>query len=128
MISSRVHRGFSLVEMLVSLFILSLAGTFATFVVGTIKTTRDSTFENMAFHIADSKLDELRALGYDALPAAGAFSDPQLVNLPNGQASTSLSVWNAETTQVAAGVSWRSSDGSTRIVSLTTLITKTGGL
>jgi hypothetical protein len=114
--------------MLVSLFIVSLTVAFATLVVGAIKTTRDATYENVAFHIADSKLDELRALGYSSLPAEGSFSDPALATLPQGQASTSLSVWNAETTKAAAGVSWRASDGTTRVVSLTTLITKTGGL
>lgn len=114
--------------MLISLFILSLAATFATLVVGTIKTTRDSTYENIASHIADSKLDELRALGYAALPLSGPFSDPLLAKIPQGQASTSLSVWNAETTEVLVGVSWRGADGSTRVISETTLITKTGGL
>jgi Tfp pilus assembly protein PilV len=117
-----------LVELLVSVLIISVAVAFSTLVVGAIKTTRDSTYENVAFHIANAKLDELRALGYSALPAAGAFSDPQLASIPEGQASTSLSVWNAETTKAAVDVSWRSANGSTRIVSLTTLITKTGGL
>lgn len=123
-----MRRGFSLVEMLVSLLIISVAVAFSTLVVGAIKTTRDSTFENIASHIAASKLDELRALGYDALPAAGPFDDAGLASLPQGQASTSITVWNAETAQTAVGVSWRSADGSTRVISLMTLITQTGGL
>ncbi len=114
--------------MLLALFIMSLTAVFVTFVAGTIKTARDAAYENAASHIANSKLSELRAAGYDALPASGAFSDSGLATLPDGQASTTITVWNAKTKQVVAGVSWRSSNGSTRVVSLATLITQVGGL
>ncbi len=117
-----------MIEMLVALFIMSVAVAFVTIVVGTIKVTRDSTYENSAFRIADNKLDELRALGYAALPAGGLFSDTELSNLPQGAASTSITDWNAKTKRVTAGVSWRGADNLTHIVSLTTLITQTGGL
>ena len=117
-----------MVEMLVALFIMSVTVAFVTIVVGTIKVTRDATYENIAFRIADTKLDELRAGGYAALPANGSFSDPDLASLPQGSASTSVAVLNAKTKQVAAGVSWQGADNRTRSVSLTTLITQTGGL
>ncbi|MEK7086216.1 MAG: prepilin-type N-terminal cleavage/methylation domain-containing protein [Patescibacteria group bacterium] len=124
----RKSSGFTLVEMLMALFIMSVTAVFVTFVAGTIKTARDSGYENIAFHIASSKLDELRAGGYAALPADGSFSDPGLASIPNGQASTSITVWNTKTKQVVAGISWRSANGSTRVVSLTTLVTQVGGL
>ncbi|MDD2657651.1 MAG: prepilin-type N-terminal cleavage/methylation domain-containing protein [Candidatus Pacebacteria bacterium] len=121
-------RGFTLVEIVVALFILSAAIVFAALVIGTIKVTRDSAFENVAFRIADNKVNELRALGYAALPASGAFSDPQIANLPQGEASTTITVWNAKTKQVVAGVSWLGAEGRTRSVSITTLVTESGGL
>lgn len=114
--------------MLISILILSVTVAFVTIVIGTIKVSRDAAYENAAFRIADNKLDEFRAAGYGALPAGGAFSDPELASLPEGTASTSISDWNAETKQVVAGVSWRDADGRIRSVSLTTLITETGGL
>lgn len=117
-----------MIEMLVALFIMSVAVAFVTIVTGTIKVTRDSTYENIAFRIADNKLDELRAGGYAVLPASGSFSDTELSSLPQGVASTSITVLNAKTKQVTAGVSWRGADNLTRFVSLTTLITQTGGL
>lgn len=117
-----------MIEMLIALFIMSIAVAFATIVIGTIKTTREVAYENAAFRIANSKLDELRAGGYANLPASGSFSSPELVDLPQGAASTSITVWNAKTKQVAAGVSWRDADGLTRVVSLTTLVTEAGGL
>ena len=84
--------------------------------------------ENAAFRIANSKLAELRALGYAALPASSPFFVSELADLPQGTASTSITSWNAKTKQVAAGVSWRGSDGLVHVVSLTTRITESGGL
>lgn len=114
--------------MLVALFIMSLTLVFVMIVAGTIKTTRDSAYENIAFRIADSKLGELRALGYAALPTSGPFSTPELASIPQGTASTSVTIRNAKTKEVRAGVSWRGSDGLIRVVSLTTLVTESGGL
>ncbi len=114
--------------MLVALLIMSVTALFTTFVAGTIKVTRDAAYENAAFRIADSKLDELRADGYTALLAGGSFSNQELANLPQGQASTSVTNLNVKTKQVAVGVSWLGGNGSTRYVSLTTLITQSGGL
>lgn len=107
---------------------MSVGIVFVTLVTGTMKVTRDSAFENSAFHIADNKLNELRALGYAALPASGAFSDPQLVGLPQGAASTTVTTWNAKTKHVVVGVSWLGTGSTTRMVSLTTLMTESGGL
>ena len=121
-------RGFTLIEIMLALFILSVAIVFATMVVGTIHVTSDSAYENNAFRIADTKLNELRAEGYAALPISGPFSDASLTSLPSGEASTTVSDWNAKTKQVVTGVSWFGADGKTHYVSLTTLITETGGL
>ncbi len=114
--------------MLVALFIVSLAAAFATFVVNAIKVSRDSAYESVASSIAESKLDALREGGYASLPASGSFSDPALASLPQGQASTTVASWNAETKQVTTGVSWLGIDGTTRYASVTTLVTQAGGL
>jgi len=114
--------------MMFSIAILSVAVVFATMVTGTIKTTRDATFENIAFRIADSKLAELRNGGYDALPASGPFSDSELASVPQGAASTTVTDLNTKMKEVMVGVSWQSAEGTTRYVSLVTLITQSGGL
>ncbi len=114
--------------MLVALATMSAAVAFVSIIAGTIKITRDSTYETIAFRIAAGKLSELRTLGYAALPAEGAFSDPALTSLPQGTASTSIADWNAATKRVSAGVSWAGADGASRVVSLTTLVTESGGL
>ena len=107
---------------------MSVAVVFATIVIGTVKVTRDAALENSAFRIAQSKLSELRATGYAALPSGGPFPDSELASLPQGAASTTVATWNAKTKRVATGVSWLGADGVTRYVSLETLITESGGL
>lgn len=114
--------------MIFSVAIISAAIVFATIVTGTIRISRDATYENIAFRIAESKLAELRAGGYASLPASGAFTDQSLAALPQGTASTSVATYNTKTKQVATGVSWLGSDGTTKYVTLTTLVTQSGGL
>lgn len=121
-------RGFSLAEMIVALFIVSIGVAITSIAVKTTVTTRDSANESIAFHIAASKLEELRFLGYDALTSSGSFSDTELSSLPNGAASTTVTTWNTKTKQAVAGVSWLGTNNLTRYVSLTTLITQVGGL
>ncbi|OGG48400.1 hypothetical protein A3G63_02510 [Candidatus Kaiserbacteria bacterium RIFCSPLOWO2_12_FULL_52_8] len=128
MIRTFKERGFTLIEILVALFILSLTVVFATLIIGSIKIVGDAKYENVAFRIANNKLDELRAGGYDALSAGGPFVDDELANLPQGSASTSITILNEQTKQVMSGVSWRGADGITRVASLTTLVTEFGGL
>lgn len=128
MVCTNKKRGFTLVEMLIALAVMSATVAFIGVIAGAVKLTRDSAYESAAFRIAAGKLSELRALGYAALPAEGAFSDPALAALPQGAASTSIADWNAATKRVSAGVSWAGADGSPRVVSLTTLITESGGL
>jgi len=122
------RRGFSLIEILVALFVMSMVVVFSSVVNSTIKVTRDSTYENVAFRIADSKLGELRAAGYTSLPVSGPFLADELSTIPEGAASTSVVSVNAKIKQITTGVSWRGADGLPRYVSLTTLMTQSGGL
>jgi len=74
------------------------------------------------------KLNELRAGGYATLPESGSFTNAELANIPQGVASTSITVYNEKTKQVMVGVSWLGPDARTHFVSLYTLVTETGGL
>lgn len=121
-------RGFTLIEMLISLFILSIATAFVAVIINTVGLTRDAAYESVALHIAQNELDTLRAAGYDQLPSSGAFSNPQLASLPQGSASTTVADWNDKTKEVTTSVSWQGVNGTPRIASLTTLITQVGGL
>lgn len=108
--------------MIVGVVVVIFSTGSNTFVV-----TRDAKYQDVAVHIASSKLALLRENGYAALPANGPFTDPLLESLPQGAASTNVSVVNAKTKQVDVIVGWKRGEKQ-RSVTLTTLLTETGGL
>lgn len=128
MTSASTARGFTLIEVIIALFIVSVGAVCATIAVTMIKGTRESTYRSTAIRIAETELNELRAGGYASLPSSEAFTSAELSGLPQGVASTTVTTWNAETKQVTTGVAWQGTDDRTHYVSLHTLVTETGGL
>ncbi len=124
----KTFRGFTLIETLVAVFIVGVSITLFSVVGTLLKNAAEIRFEHTALRVAHTKLDELRALGYAALPPSGIFSDPLLASIPSASASTSVSTYNTKTKKVVVGVAWVASTGSSRYVSLTTLVTEVGGL
>ncbi len=122
------QRGFTLIEVLVSVFVFGSVVILLVGVFNLTLLTRLARQEDIALKIADHKLEELRNDGYAGLPASGSFSDSLLSSLPNSTASTSISDFNAKVKQVIVQVGWQAPSGSTRVMSLTTLITQSGGL
>lgn len=121
--------GFSLIEIIVSVAIM---GALLTLLHATIQSgalVRGSKNQGVALAIAQNELETLRSAGYAALPPSGTFSDNLLNTLP--QATTTLTVndYNAKTKQVTVEVLWKDSGSTaTSTISLSTLITETGGL
>lgn len=125
-----LFRGFSLIEVIVSIFLLSIMLMMFHSVVGTDVFVRTSKNQGIALSILRNKLEGLRAGGYDALPVSGSFSDTLLSTLPPAATTTLVvAAYSAKVKQVAVSVVWRDA-GSTAssTVSLTTLIAQTGGL
>lgn len=125
---ARYGRGFSLIETMVAIFVI---GSTVALYVTTLRTsavTREASHGGVALRIAEHKLEELRAAGYDALPASGTFSDSQLSSLTNSTAALTVTTFNPKTKQVVVTVSWSEPAGGDRSLSLATLITQVGGL
>lgn len=122
-------RGFSLIEIVVSLFIFSvLLILFQSLLTGdaNARATKD---EGTALSAARSELEQLRTSGYDALPVAGPITNDLVTQELNGSMALAESDYNAKTKQVTVTVTWKEPERSTpSTVSLTTLITSTGGL
>jgi prepilin-type N-terminal cleavage/methylation domain-containing protein len=122
-----MQSGFSLMEVIITIFIIgALAAIFAA-ALNLARLTRDSKFQDIALRVASQQLESERALGY-ASTTSGSFSDPLLALLPAGTATTTISAYNAKTKQVTVTVTWDGGASSTRSQSLTTLITQVGGL
>jgi prepilin-type N-terminal cleavage/methylation domain-containing protein len=123
------QRGFSLLEVVVSLFIIAVMLALYQVSLDSITLSRSAKDQDIALRVAGGKMEELRALGYASLPASGPFTDPQLSLLPGSSASLAVSDFNPKTKQATVTVSWLEPGSSPgRSVSLTTLITKLGGL
>lgn len=123
-------RGFSLVEISVTIFIVGVMLLMLQSIVHSGVLVRISKGQGIALAVARNKLESLRVGGYAALPSNGTFSDSLMSTLPPLATTTlTVSVYNAKTKQVFVSVVWRDS-GSTAssTVSLSTLITETGGL
>lgn len=89
---------------------------------------RDVKNKDLALRIAQSQIENLRSLGYAALPSSTSFTDTQLSLLPAGQATMAISQYNNKTKQAAVTVSWQESGAkNSHNVSLSTLISE-GGL
>ena len=84
--------------------------------------------QSIALAIVESKIEALRAGGYDALPGSGSFTDMALSSLASSTASTTVATYDSRTKRVDVGVSWLETDSVRHYVVLTTLITQIGGL
>jgi len=126
----RPSRGFSLIEVIVSIFIMSVMLILFQAVTRSSVLVRTSKNQGVALAIARTEIESLRAGGYAALPASTTFYD-SLVSTLSSSATTTLSIssFNAKTKQVVVGVVWKDSGATaSSTVSLATLITQTGGL
>lgn len=124
----RSAKGFSLIEVLLSLFIIGILLILYQAANSTWILNQYVKDQDIALRIASTKLADLRYLGYDALPASGPFSDPLLNSLKQGQATVTVATYSSKIKQVLVTVAWKRLGGTaTSTVSLTTLM-RQGGL
>ncbi len=122
-------RGFSLIEIVVALFIISVLLLLFLAVTRSGVLVRTSSSQGVALSIVRNELEGLRAGGYALLPASGTFSDVLVDTLPQATTTLTVSAYNAKTKQVTASVIWFEAGATaSSTVSLSTLITETGGL
>lgn len=121
-------RGFSYIEIVVAVGIVGVCLVASEALVRAVPLERVTHDEDLAVTIANDELGALRAAGYGSLPASGAFSNSSLASLPSGTGALAVTDYNAKTKQVVVTVSWQEPSASSRSVTLSTLITQTGGL
>lgn len=126
----QLSRGFSLVEVTVSIFIVGVAFLLLQAVIHSSVLVRSSKNQGVALSIARNEIEILRAGGYASLPASGSFSDSLLSTLPRSATTTlTVSSYNAKTKKVSVSVVWLEPGSmASSTTSLTTLITQVGAL
>ncbi|GAC1413685.1 MAG: hypothetical protein NVSMB66_6090 [Candidatus Doudnabacteria bacterium] len=122
------QKGFTLIEVVVSLFILGTVVIVYAAANNTLILNRIAKHQQLAYRIAANELESIRAQPYANIPPSGSFNDPLLSNLPAGSGNITVSVYDSKTKQIKATVNWAEYNTAvTKTVSVTTLITQ-GGL
>ncbi len=122
-----MNRGFTLIEVLVSVSILVAVLAFLDAAIRSLPVIRVAAHREIALAAAAQELEQVRADTYAALPPSGSFSDPQLSALPDASSSIAVTSFNAGTKQVVVTVTWQEEYFGTSTIALATLITQ-GGL
>jgi prepilin-type N-terminal cleavage/methylation domain-containing protein len=125
---STKQKGFSVIEVVVSLFMLGVILLVYAAANNTLILNRIAKHQQLAYRIAANELESIRALPYASIPSSGPFSDTLMTNLPSGSGALATSVYDSRTKQIVVTVTWREPGTSIdKTESVTTLITE-GGL
>lgn len=120
-------KGFSLIEIVVSLALIAAAfvGYFAS--LQTVNLTRQAKHNSLAATLVSKKLEELRLTDFDALPASGIINDPLLTSLPSATSSFSVTNYatSSEVKKAVVTIGWLEASGQKK-AELTTLLIKNG--
>lgn len=125
----KLVRGFTLIEIVLSMFVILAIVTILFTTSATFKTSRRSNLNTLAGKIAARQVESLRKTDYSSLPAVGSssFTDSELTRLPEGTANQTVSLYqsNADVKQFAITVGW-SEGGMAKSVTMDTLIYRNG--
>ncbi len=123
----KVKPGFTLLEILLSLFLIIAIILMLISTSGTYLSSRSSNLRGIAGKIASRQIESLRKMDYDSLPATGAFADSDLSKLPQSTASQTLTSYHSspDIKLVTVQVSW-SESGAAKLFSEDTLIYRNG--
>jgi prepilin-type N-terminal cleavage/methylation domain-containing protein len=119
--------GFTLIEIVISIFIIVLMLVFYTSSFSTNQLARIQEHKDIALRVINQKMAAARAAGYSSVTGA-SFTDTQLSALTSYSASTTVSTYNASEKLVTVGVSWLESSTTNYYLGETTLLVNSGGL
>lgn len=119
--------GFTLIEVLLSLFFLIAMFTILLSASGTLLHTRTSNLQTAATKIATKQIENLRNTDFASLPGSGTFADSDLSQLPQGTATRNITNYqsSADIKDVLITIAY-TENGAPRDVKVETLIYKNG--
>lgn len=119
--------GFSLIETVLSMFVILAIISVLFTVSATYKTSRKSNLQGVATEIAARQIETLRNTAYDSLPGSGSFNDSSLSKLPSGTANQTITAYQSSTDvkQVAIQIMW-TEGGIQKTLNMDTLIYRNG--
>ncbi|HEV8601351.1 MAG TPA: prepilin-type N-terminal cleavage/methylation domain-containing protein [Patescibacteria group bacterium] len=102
------QQGISLIEVIVSMFVVAAIFILYISALNTVATTRKLKYEDLAYHVANKKMEELRATSFASLPASGSISDSMLNQIPSGVGSFTVANYSgyAGLKEITVTVTW----------------------
>lgn len=126
----KASRGFTLVEVIISVFMLGVMLIMLQAVLHSATLIRISKNQGIALSIAKNELEYARSLGYASLPTYTTFRNTLMSTLPQAATTTfTVSIYNPKAKQITVSVIWLD-PGSTAssTITLSTIVAQTGGL
>lgn len=119
--------GMSLIEVIVTMFMISVLLVLYISALNIVATTKKLRFEDMAYHVASKQMEELRGMTLSSLPGSGTIIDAMLSQIPSGAGSYTVSNYPgfAGVKEMVVTVTWN--DGQAKNYVLRTLA-GTGGI
>jgi prepilin-type N-terminal cleavage/methylation domain-containing protein len=116
-----LQSGMTFIEVLVSIFMIGALIVLYASLFNLTHYTKRMKNENIAYHVASKKMEELRAVPYASLPASAAFADAQLAQLPSSSADFTVGNYSTYTgvKELVVTVNWN--DGRARTIQLRSL-------
>ncbi len=123
----QVLGGFSLIEIVLTIFLVLALLSILFTASSTVIHSRNSSLQNTAAKIATREIENLRNTAYVSLPSSGSISDPDLQKLPSGSATRTISDYQSSTKikQVTITVNWKEKEVPRQLV-METLISENG--
>ena len=124
-IHSRPQAGFSTVEALFALLLIGITLVIYTSSLNLIRLISATKGQQLAYHIAVHKMEDLRNIDFSSLPTSGNFSDPQMARLTSASGTITVTDIDSDLRQVRVQVSWVDR-GTNKTINLTTLFYQNG--
>jgi len=116
-----LQSGMSLIEVIVAMVMLaSLVALYAA-AINTLTVSRRQRYEDLAYHVANTQMETLRATSFASLPSSGTISNSLLSSIPSGSGSFTVVDYPGYSgmKEMTVTVSW--TDNKSRSVTLKTL-------
>ncbi len=120
--------GFSLIEIVLSMFVILAIVSILFTVSATYNVSRKSSLQGIAADIADRQIETLRNTAYTSISlGTSSFTDSNLTKLPGGTTNQTVTTYQSslDIKQVSILISWTES-GIAKSFSMDTLIYKNG--
>ncbi|MDQ3018888.1 MAG: hypothetical protein M3Q64_03395 [bacterium] len=120
--------GFSIVEVVVMLFIIGVMLLLFQTTSNTVILNRYGRYKEIALRAADQKVQTMRTTVFASIPATGSFTDSQIESLPNGAGTITVTDEDETLKHVVVTITWRNPKGTgNQQIQLDTYISR-GGL